>query len=88
MNDLGRSKQGGFIVELSEDEYVTFTQLERALNGDESDWYKSMDYRLRGTDLSRTLVVIRNWTEGLFYINSLQNYINQLKNTLTDKQND
>ena len=80
MKTLGRSDNGGHIVEMTQSEYVSFTQLERALSGsEESDWHRSLDYRLNGTELSRALLIIREWTEGHFLINSLQNHINRLK---------
>lgn len=81
MNEIGRTNNGDYIVEMTSQEYSTFAHLERSLSGEESHWHRSLDYRLQGSNLSRALLVIREWTEGLFLINSLQHYVTHLKDT-------
>lgn len=81
MKEIGRTVTGSILVEMTEAEYNTFGLLEEAIQGKGSGWTLGT-HIVSGVELSQAFSAIREFIEGQFYINSMQHYVNKLKETM------
>lgn len=83
MKEIGQTREGKILVEMTESEYETFGLLESAIMGSPSSFWPEMKrHPVSGINLSQAFIAIREFVQGQFYINSMQHYVNKLKETM------
>lgn len=89
MKTVGRTNDGGHLVELSDMEYKTLMRLWYTVEGNDDYvyWFYDEDARAGATpgviDLADTFLSIRRWIESRFMINEMQRQVNGLKRLLS-----
>lgn len=82
MKSLGRTNNGGYIIEMSQDEFTTFLRLQSTINGHPYYFGDNLHRDLDGTDLSKVLTALDNLFQARSNIQFLKDSIDSLDSLL------
>lgn len=87
MKLLGRGKDGGLIVEMSEEESKVLHQLERAVRGEPSWNFNILErpWICSDEDFSAALCAVESFTEAAFRVNDLEQIVKGLRQVVYGK---
>ena len=83
MKEIGKTKDGNVIVEMTDDEARAFELLEMATS-DRLPGIMNQSMPLSGTDLAPSMVSIRAWVVAKFKLHEMREYLDQIEELLKD----
>ena len=83
MKEIGRTNDGAYLVEMSQEEATTFAALESTITGNFTlDTVFLRNKAILGRDLAPVLQAIRRWCELQFLLNDMDQRISELRSAL------